>query len=142
MSWGHGIDWQDRKDTMKLGKFFLLMGFITLLALTYIHMQMQIYDLAYQGNHKEQQIRRLIEENGDANYRILMMKSANNLGATMLDEKFGMQFADADDVIQITTSKEFLLEGRFGQNDELVNSTSPLVSLLSFGVTAEAKTSE
>ncbi|MCK5178691.1 MAG: hypothetical protein KAR32_04110, partial [Candidatus Omnitrophica bacterium] len=65
---------------MHLCKFLKFMGVVIVLALTYIHMQMQIVDLAYRGNNKEQQIRTLIEENGNTTYKILMLKSANHLG--------------------------------------------------------------
>ena len=50
------------------------MSVIIVLALTYIHMQMQIVDLAYRGNKKEQQIKKLIEENGNTTYKILILK--------------------------------------------------------------------
>ena len=38
------------------------MGFVTVLALTYIHMQMVIIDLAYQGNKKEQSTGVIVSE--------------------------------------------------------------------------------
>jgi len=53
---------------MQLCKFIKVMGVIIVLALTYIHMQMQIVDLAYKGNRKEQQIKTLIEGNGNTTY--------------------------------------------------------------------------
>ncbi|MCK4882610.1 MAG: hypothetical protein KAS92_06270, partial [Candidatus Omnitrophica bacterium] len=78
---------------MHLCKFLKFMGVVIALALTYIHMQMQIVDLAYRGNNKEQQIRMLTEENGNTTYKILMLKSANHLGVAMLKEDSDMQFA-------------------------------------------------
>lgn len=118
------------------------MGVITVLALTYIHIQMQIVDLAYKGNKKEQQIKKLIEENGSATYKILMLKSANHLGVAMLKEDSKMQFADADDVVQIAASKEFLMEDLPADQPKLAKRTNPFLSLLSFGVEAEAKTAK
>lgn len=123
---------------MKLCRFFLCMGLATVLALTYIHMQMQIIDLAYQGNTKEQRIKKLVEENGNATYKILMLKSASHLGVTLLDEHSGMQFADANDVVQIAASEEFLTENQMSE-PQLAKKSNPLLSLLSFGVVAEAK---
>jgi len=46
---------------MKLGKFLKWVSIVTVLALVYIHMQMQIIGLAYEGNAKEEQIRELSE---------------------------------------------------------------------------------
>jgi len=118
------------------------MGIATIVALAYIHMQMQIIDLAYQGNQKEQQIKSLIEENGNSMYNILMLKSANHLGAAMFDEDLDMQFANADSIVQISTSKEFPLEEYLGAEPKLARKTNSLLSLLSFGTEAEAKTAE
>jgi hypothetical protein len=114
----------------------------TIVALSYIHMQMQIIDLAYQGNQKEQQIKRLIEENGNATYKILMLKSANHLGFEMLDANSDMQFADTNDVVQIASSEEFLGENHLSAGPKLARKTNSLLNLLSFGIVAEAKTAD
>jgi cell division protein FtsL len=127
---------------MQLCKFFKVMGVVIVLALTYIHMQMQIVDLAYKGNKKEHQIKKLTEKNGNTMYKILMLKSANHLGIAMLEEDSDMQFADSDDVVQIAASKEFLMENQLGEQSKLAKRTNPLLSLLSFGIEAEAKTVE
>lgn len=132
------------------------MGIVIVLALTYIHMQMQIVDLAYRGNQKEQQIKKLIEENGNTTYKILMLKSANHLGICMLEEDSDMHFADARDVVEVAASQELLMEGQLGEQPELAKRTNPLLSLprkdeslvaslrglLFFGLEAEAKTAE
>jgi cell division protein FtsL len=128
---------------MQLCKFFKIMGIVIVLALAYIHMQMQIVDLAYQGNKKEQEIRTLVEENGSATYKILMLKSANHLGLAMLKEDSDMQFADANDIVKIVAAEDALMEDdQLGQHPKLAKQTNPLFSLLSLGVEAEAKTAE
>ena len=127
---------------MHLCKFFKIMSIATIVALSYVHMQMQIIDLAYQGNQKEQQIKKLIEENGNATYKILMLKSANHLGIALLNEDSDMQFADTKDVIQIAASEKFLIENHLVSEPKLVKRTNPFLNLLSFGVEAEAKTAE
>ena len=114
----------------------------TIVALAYIHMQMQIIDLAYQGNQKEHQIKKLIEENGNATYKILMLKSANHLGVVLLNEDSDMQFADTNDVIQIAASEKFLMENHLGSKPKLAKRTNPFLNILSFGIEAEAKTAE
>ncbi len=127
---------------MQLCKFLKVMSIIIIVALAYIHMQMQIVDLAYQGNTKERQIKKLIEDNGSATYKILMLKSANNLGIAMLEEDSDMQFSDVNDIVEITASEEILMAGRSEEQPKLARSTNPLLSLLSFGVEAEAKTAK
>ena len=118
------------------------MCIVTIVALSYIHMQMQIIDLAYQGNQKEQQIKKLTEENGNMTYRILMLKSANHLGVALLNEDSDMQFADTNDVIQIAASDKSLKENHLGSEPKLAKKTNPFLNILSFGNEAEAKTAE
>jgi hypothetical protein len=112
------------------------------LALAYIHMQMQMIDLAYQGNSKERKIAKLIEENGNVTYKILMLKSANNLGGVMFQDESDMRFADAGDVVRIPASGEFLAEDQGAGQTRLARRTHPILDLLSFGVEAQAETAE
>jgi len=124
---------------MQLCKFFKIMGVVTLLALAYIHLQMQIVDLAYQGYGKENQIKKLVEDNGNVTYKILMLKSANHLGVAMLDDDSNMQFADKNDVVHIAASEELLFEKQLSEKSKLAKRNKPLLSFLSFGVVAEAR---
>jgi len=141
---------------MQLPKFLKLMSMVTILALTYIHMQMQIVDLAYQGNKKERRIRQLVEENGRSAYKVLTLKSANHLGVAMLEKGSDMQFADANDIIQIAASEEFLIKDQLGRRSGLTKNANPLLGssrkeapllaslrdFLFFGTEAEARVTE
>lgn len=118
------------------------MGVLTILALTYIHLQMQIIDLAYAGNKKEQRIKKLIEINGSTTYKILMLKSANHLGDTVLEDGSGMQFADTNDVVRIVTSRDVMTEGQDTEQSQLAKKANSLFKLFPFGLEAEAKSAE
>ncbi|MBF0521657.1 MAG: hypothetical protein HQL24_01225 [Candidatus Omnitrophica bacterium] len=85
---------------MKFLTALKFIGFMTILALIYTRMQVQIIDLAYQGKDKEKQLKKLIDQNGYVTYNILTLKSANHLGVKMLSENSNMRFADAHDVTQ------------------------------------------
>jgi len=127
---------------MRLSKFLKIMGVLTILALAYIHLQMQIIDLAYAGNKKEQRIKKLIEINGSSTYKILMLKSANHLGETILDDGSGLQFADSNDVVRIVASRDLTVEEQGAEQSQLAKKANSLFSLLSFGPEAEAKSAE
>ena len=88
---------------MKLNKIIHTLGMLTLMSLVYIHMQMRIFDLAYQGKNKEKRIQELQDDNGRNNYHILYLKSANHLGTRMLDEDLHLEFISQDRVQQIST---------------------------------------
>ncbi len=90
---------------MSLFQFIKAVFFFTILALIYIHMQMQIIALAYEGKKKEKEIVSLSERNGVLAYEILSLKSANNLGEKVLGNQTRLRFRDNDNVIQIVTAK-------------------------------------
>ena len=74
---------------------------VTSFALVYIHLQMKIFDLAYQGKNKEKEIRKLVDDNGNVTYNILKLKSSNHLGEKLLGEESQLQFLDHARVIQL-----------------------------------------
>lgn len=90
---------------MKFSTVLKGMGLATMLALMYIHLQMNIVALAYQGTHRQKAILSLSEENGALIYANLMLKSAHNIGGRMLAENTSMTFVDPKNVIEIATAK-------------------------------------
>lgn len=82
------------------------MAFITVLSLFYIHLQMKIYDLAYQAKRKEHQIQKLRDDNGLNTYHILALKSVSNIGQKLLVEDSQMQFISNDKVYELASSRQ------------------------------------
>ena len=81
------------------------MAFITVLSLGYIHLQMNIYDLAYQAKRKEHQIQKLRDDNGVNTYHILALKSVGRIGQKLLDQGSDMQFISNDKVYQLASAR-------------------------------------
>ncbi len=90
---------------MQLSKLIKGMAFITVMSLMYIHLQMKIYDLAYQAKKKEHQIQKLRDDNGVATYHILALKSVSHIGQKLLDEQSVMQFAGNGKVFELASSQ-------------------------------------
>lgn len=90
---------------MKLLKFIRFMTVVTFLTLTYIHMQMKIFDLAYKAKQKEKAIISLSEDNGVTSFKILELKSAHHLGSNLLTEKSGLRFQDHACVMQVVATE-------------------------------------
>ena len=82
------------------------MGFITIMALCYLHMQMKIYALAYQAKVKEHEIQKLKDDNGVATYHILSLKSANHIGQKLLSQESEMQFVSNDRVYELASKTQ------------------------------------
>jgi hypothetical protein len=84
-------------------RFFQLLLPVTALALGYIHLQMQIINLAYQAKQKENELTRISEFNGMIAYDILRLKSTNHLGDTLLADNPELKFRNNEQVIQLVT---------------------------------------
>ncbi len=88
---------------MSLKVYFKIAAFTTIMALLYIHMQMKIFELSYNGKDKEKIIHELNDSNGALSHQILTLKSANNLGNQLLDHDNSLQFMDNERVMTVST---------------------------------------
>lgn len=125
---------------MTVFKFIKYMTVTTILAVGYIHLQMETIDLAYQGKKKEREIRRLIEENGYMTYDVLTMKSASHLGERILAENSPMQFVDQSNIIKVSYRVPGELDTK--QLASASETNRPFLSFFNIGTPAEAKTKE
>jgi len=116
---------------MKLTSFLRMMVFITAVALAYTHLQMKIFDLAYEGKKKENHIHQLIEQNGNLTYQILTLESANHLGYELLNKDSDMQFGSPDSITKMRSAQESFHEDQGRMPSAVKGKESPLVSLLS-----------
>jgi hypothetical protein len=92
---------------MKLMKSIRVMIVLTGLALIYVYMQMEIVSLAYEGKKKEKQIIELNESTSVIAYKILKLKSANNLGDHLLNESSQLHFQDNQSVVELVSKESF-----------------------------------
>lgn len=120
---------------MSLKVYFKIAVFTTIIALLYIHMQMKIFELSYNGKDKEKIIHELNDSNGALTHQILTLKSANNLGNQLLDHDNSLQFMDNERVMMVAApagAMRHLIQPK----PKVVN---PLWNLFSFLGAQEAK---
>ena len=84
-----------------MGNFLKGMFIVTVMALLYIHLQMNIYALAYQGKKKEVRIEKLAENNSAVKNDILRLKSSDNIGRELLGKEKTYQFASRRNVVEV-----------------------------------------
>jgi len=90
---------------MSLKVYFKVALFVTVMCLLYIHMQMRICQLSYNGKDQEKIIHELNDSNGALSHQILTLESANNLGNQLLDhDNNNLQFMDQERVMTVMTS--------------------------------------
>lgn len=126
---------------MKLSRFLKIILTVTVVALSYVHMQMQIFDLAYQGKDQERSIAKLDQQKQFLTYSILSIKSAHSLGHEMLGEDAGMQFANPDNIVLIS-SENSQDNTQPGATQLTAANKKPLSSIFSFASRAEARNFE
>ena len=110
-------------------------------ALAYIHMQMQIFDLAYQGKKKEQAIVELTEKNGVLSYNILRLTSANHLGTNLLSGDSSLIFRDRNNVVQLVIAEPMSDQKKLSSIKENKKANS-LLSFLPIRSAIEAQAEE
>ena len=71
------------------------------MALLYIHLQMNIYALAYQGKKREVKIEKLAEHNAMVKNDIMRLKSSDNIGRELLSKEKEYQFASRSNVVEV-----------------------------------------
>lgn len=124
---------------MSLVRFMKCTFSATFLILVYIHLQMQIVDLAYQGQRKEARIKDLLDKNGSTFYAISKLKSANHLGEKLLAENSKMQFAGGSDIIYVAANGDLIGNHDLEQALPAAQRPNILANLLSFATQAEAR---
>lgn len=122
---------------MSLKIWVKAMFFITVIALIYIHMQVQIFDLAYQAKDKEKLFHESKDRNGILTHKILTLKSANHLGNSMLEKDSTLQFMSFDHILTLSGPKPLI---RSAQGTAVkANNLSSMWNFLSFLAPKEAK---
>lgn len=89
---------------MSLKRFFALCMTVTIFALIYIQMQVAIYDLAYRGKQREDQVFKLADSNTHAAVNIARLKSAQNLGSRFFDKNEDVDFVDHRNIVDVEAS--------------------------------------
>ena len=86
---------------MKIVQFLKIMGVVTFMAVLYIHLQMQIYHMGYEGQVRAQKIEKLAETNSLVKNDILRLKSSSNIGHALLAKDDNYRFASRRNVVEV-----------------------------------------
>ena len=125
---------------MQLWRFIKCMFGLTVLALIYIHMQMNIFSLAYTGKQKEQHITQLKEQNTRVEANIFELKSASYIGRKLLNKGVELKFCDGQSVVQLPGVKTSAGETQLAASQ--TGTTNPFSKLLAWRFPREAQAKE
>ena len=91
---------------MKIYRFSVTLVFITLVALFYVHQQVQLLKVSYQINTSESKVTRLLDENRALIYNITRLKSPVHLGKNFLASKKDFSIPQQWQVVEVRSPKE------------------------------------
>jgi hypothetical protein len=77
---------------------------VTIMALLYIHLQMNIYALAYQGKKRENRVEKLAEHNAMVKNDIMRLKSSSNIGRELLSKEKEYKFVSRNNVVEVESN--------------------------------------
>jgi hypothetical protein len=126
---------------MRLSKTIQVMAMFTAMSLIYTHLQMKIYDLAYQGKQKEKEVNEIFGNNSMVAYEIMKLKSSQHLGVTFLAENPSLKFSDEAKVVQLVAA-DSVGESQPTTTLSQTRVAQSLLSLLSLRSEAEARPAE
>ncbi|HSV43624.1 MAG TPA: hypothetical protein VLJ10_03630 [Candidatus Bathyarchaeia archaeon] len=115
---------------MQLWRFIKGMFGVTVLALIYIHMQMNIYALAYEGKQREEHIVRLKEQNTRVANDIFQLKSASHLGRKLLDQDAQLKFCDQNSVVRMASTRVSTEQSKLASDNQ--SKTNPFMKLFTW----------
>ena len=125
---------------MSLKKFLLLSVVITIFALIYVQMQVSIYDLAYQGKSREDQVERLVDRNTDTMLNIARLKSARSVGNWFSEKNTEVVFVSQNNIVEVKSSSVHVENIRLASIPKnMQNTMNLLTQFFSLRSIAEAK---
>lgn len=91
---------------MRIYRFSICLVFVTLMALLYVHQQVQLLKVSYRINSNEREITTLLDQNRALVYNVTRLKSPVYLGKRFLTDKKDYRIPGGWQVVEVMTPKE------------------------------------
>jgi hypothetical protein len=124
---------------MRLTKFTGMALLITVIALIYVQLQVQIYEYAYKGKRREIALKELLDAKSTVMYNINNLESDQNLGTSLLNEDYNLQFAGREQMVKLEVPVQLAQTISPAVNKPGNRGVSFLVNLFALKSQAEAK---
>lgn len=100
---------------MNLGKFLLLTAIIVIVALGYIHQQVEIVKVSYKINRHEQVLTQLVDQNKILRYNVSYLKAAPHLEKRLMARQVKLSMPKAQSVVQLAEVKPNPVYAKFSK---------------------------
>ena len=96
---------------MRLFKYIILLGIVTLTALVYVHQQVELVKLSYQIDCKEKKLKEMLDRKGILRYNISNLESPSRLEKVLLERKISVSYPKNGQVIRLARSPSYAPNG-------------------------------
>lgn len=127
---------------MKLFRLAILIGFITGIALLYVHQQVELVKLSYAIECKEKKLKDVLDHNGSLGYNIDNLEAPSRLEGVLLAQKIDIAFPKRNHVVKVTKFASNSMRGEEAKSIGLERKVNILGILDFFGSAKEAQAKE
>ena len=97
---------------MRLFKYMIILGIVTLTALVYVHQQVELVKLSYTIDCKEKKLKELLDRKGVLRYNISNLESPSRLEKVLLARKISVSYPKNRQVIRLARNPSYVPGGQ------------------------------
>jgi len=93
---------------MRLFKYIIILGIVTLTALVYVHQQVELVKLSYEIDCKEKKLKEMLDRKGILRYNISNLESPSRLEKVLLARKVSVSYPKKGQVIRLARNPSYV----------------------------------
>ena len=93
---------------MRLFKYITLLGIVTLVALVYVHQQVELVKLSYEIDCKEKKLKEMLDRKGILRYNISNLESPSRLEKVLSKRKISVSYPKKGQVIRLARNSSYV----------------------------------
>ncbi|MDD5174209.1 MAG: hypothetical protein PHV48_05235 [Candidatus Omnitrophica bacterium] len=92
---------------MRLFKYIMILGMVTLTALVYVHQQVELVKLSYEIDCKEKKLKEILDRKGVLRYNISNLESPSRLERVLLERKVSVFYPKKGQIIRLARKPSY-----------------------------------
>jgi hypothetical protein len=96
---------------MRIFKYIILLGIVTLTALVYVHQQVELVKLSYEIDCKEKKLKEMLDRRGILRYNISNLESPSRLEKVLLERKVSVSYPKKGQIIRLARNPSYVPGG-------------------------------
>ena len=96
---------------MRLFKYIIILGIVTMTALVYVHQQVELVKLSYEIDCKEKKLKEMLDRKGILRYNISNLESPSRLEKVLLERKISVSYPKKGQVMRLARNPSYAPSG-------------------------------